>query len=61
VSAAPAAPLVARTKRLLIGRPRSTHELEDTLLSKTLALPIFSTDTISYVAYASEAAMEVLI
>lgn len=54
-------PFVARTKRLLIGRPRSTGELEDTLLSKTLALPIFSSDPISSVAYASEAAMAVLV
>jgi len=61
VSAAPAAPLVARTKRLLIGRPRSNRELEETLLSKTLALPIFSSDPISSVAYATEAAMAVLI
>jgi amino acid transporter len=55
------APLAARTKRLLIGRPRATRELEDTLLSKFLALPIFSSDPISSVAYASEAAMAVLV
>jgi amino acid transporter len=55
------APLVARTKRLLIGRPRATRELEDTLLSKFLALPIFSSDPISSVAYATEAAMGVLV
>ena len=54
-------PFVARTKRLLIGRPRTTGELEDTLLSKTLALPIFSSDPISSVAYATEAAMAVLV
>ena len=61
MSAAPAAPLVARTKRILIGRPRSSRELDETLLSKTLALPIFSSDPISSVAYATEAAMAVLI
>ncbi|HSC51820.1 MAG TPA: APC family permease, partial [Gaiellaceae bacterium] len=67
MSAEPAAhppfkrPFVARTKRLLIGRPRSTGELEDTLLSKTLALPIFSSDPISSVAYATEAALTVLV
>jgi amino acid transporter len=55
------APLVARTKRLLIGRPRASREIEDTLLSKTLALPIFSSDPISSVAYATEAAMAVLV
>ncbi len=54
-------PFVSRTKRLLIGRPRSTRELEDTLLSKTLALPIFSSDPISSVAYATEAALTVLV
>jgi amino acid transporter len=54
-------PFVARTKRVLIGRPRSSRELEDTLLSKTLALPIFSSDPISSVAYATEAAMAVLV
>ena len=42
-----AVPLAVRTKRLLIGRPRATRELEDTLLPKTLALPIFSSDPIS--------------
>jgi hypothetical protein len=52
---------VARTKRLLIGRPRATRELEETLLSKTLALPIFSSDPISSVAYATEAALAVLV
>jgi amino acid transporter len=55
------APLVARTKRLLIGRPRASGEIDETLLSKTLALPIFSSDPISSVAYASEAAMAVLV
>ena len=48
-------------KRRLIGRPRATHELEDTLLSKALALPIFSSDPISSVAYATEAALAVLV
>ena len=48
-------------KRRLIGRPRATHELEDTLLPKTLALPIFSSDPISSVAYATEAAVAVLV
>jgi amino acid transporter len=54
-------PLAARTKRLLIGRPRATRELEGTLLPKTLALPIFSSDPISSVAYATEAALAVLV
>src|SRR5436190_15859908 len=48
-------------KRLLIGRPRPTHELGETLLPKFLALPIFSSDPISSVAYATEAALVVLV
>jgi amino acid transporter len=53
--------LLDGAKRRLIGRPRATHELEDTLLPKTLALPIFSSDPISSVAYATEAALAVLV
>jgi amino acid transporter len=48
-------------KRLLIGRPRATYEYEQTLLPKWLALPIFSSDPISSVAYATEAALAVLL
>src|SRR6188474_661223 len=48
-------------KRLVVGRPRATGELHDTLLSKTLALPIFAADPLSSVAYATEAALAVLI
>jgi amino acid transporter len=48
-------------KRLLIGRPRPTREVGETLLPKTLALPIFASDPFSSVAYATEAAMVVLV
>src|SRR6266511_71728 len=48
-------------KRTLIGRPRATGEMEETLLSKRLALPIFASDPLSSVAYATEAALVVLI
>jgi amino acid transporter len=48
-------------KRVAIGRPRATRELGDTLLPKFLALPIFSSDPISSVAYATEAALAVLV
>ena len=48
-------------KRVLVGRPRASRELHETLLSKTLALPIFSADPLSSVAYATEAAMVVLV
>src|SRR5207247_3849454 len=53
--------VAAGAKRRLIGRPRATQELEETLLPKTLALPIFSSDPISSVAYATEAALAVLV
>jgi amino acid transporter len=48
-------------KRVVVGRPRATGEMHDTLLSKTLALPIFASDPLSSVAYATEAALAVLI
>ncbi len=47
-------------KRAVIGRPRTTAELGETLLSKKLALPIFAADPLSSVAYATEAALVVL-
>jgi hypothetical protein len=37
-------------KRVLVGRPRASGELHETLLSKTLALPIFAADPLSSVA-----------
>src|SRR6266540_4431953 len=48
-------------KRILVGRPRATGELGETLLSKKLALPIFASDPLSSVAYATEAALAVLV
>jgi len=48
-------------KRLIVGRPRASGEMHETLLSKTLALPIFAADPLSSVAYATEAALAVLI
>ncbi len=48
-------------KRTLIGRPRATGEMDDTQLSKKLALPIFASDPLSSVAYATEAALVVLV
>ena len=48
-------------KRTLIGRPRASGELDDTRLSKRLALPIFASDPLSSVAYATEAALVVLV
>jgi amino acid transporter len=50
-----------RLRRVLVGRPMRTHQAEDELLPIPLALPIFAADAISSVAYATEAAMVVLL
>ena len=47
-------------KRLILGRPISNAEEGEERLSKTLALPIFSSDAISSSAYASEEILIVL-
>ncbi|HEX7312140.1 MAG TPA: APC family permease [Gaiellaceae bacterium] len=48
-------------KRLLVGRPMASAQMDDTLLSKFLALPVFASDPLSSVAYATEAALVVLV
>jgi amino acid transporter len=48
-------------KRILVGRPMATGQMDETLVSKFLALPIFASDPLSSVAYATEAAMVVLV
>ena len=48
-------------KRALVGTPMPSHAMEETLLRKTLALPIFASDALSSVAYATEAALIVLV
>jgi amino acid transporter len=50
-----------RVKRLVVGRPMSSGQVEETLLPKWLALPIFASDPLSSVAYATEAALVVLL
>jgi amino acid transporter len=50
-----------RIKRYVVGRPMASGDADDQLLGIPLALPIFSADAISSVAYATEAAMVVLI
>ena len=50
-----------RARRLVVGRPMRTGQLEETLLPKTLALPIFASDPLSSVAYATESALVVLV
>jgi amino acid transporter len=48
-------------KRLLVGRALSIYSQEHQLLPKTLALPVFSSDPLSSVAYATEEMMLVLV
>ncbi|HEY4411603.1 MAG TPA: APC family permease [Gaiellaceae bacterium] len=50
-----------RARRLIVGRPMRTGQMEETLLPKFLALPIFASDPLSSVAYATESALVVLI
>ncbi len=50
-----------RLKRIVVGRPMANNEYEETLLPKWLALPIFASDPLSSVAYATEAALVVLV
>jgi amino acid transporter len=47
-------------KRLLLGRPLRNEALGDTLLPKKLALPVFASDAMSSVAYATEEILLVL-
>ena len=50
-----------RVKRAVVGRPLASDELEETLLRKLIALPVFASDPLSSVAYATEAALAVLV
>src|SRR5207244_9665075 len=43
-----------RLRRLVLGSPISTEHAEHTLLRKILALPVFASDAISSVAYATQ-------
>jgi amino acid transporter len=47
-------------KRLIVGRPKSSGELEHTLLPKFIALPVFSSDPLSSNAYATQETLLVL-
>jgi amino acid transporter len=44
-------------KRILVGRQVASSKMEHTLLPKVLALPVFSSDALSSVAYATEEMM----
>jgi amino acid transporter len=48
-------------KRVLVGRAKSSHQLEHTLLPKIIALPVFSSDPLSSNAYATEEILLVLL
>jgi amino acid transporter len=48
-------------KRLLVGRQVATSRMEHTLLPRIIALPIFSSDALSSVAYATEEILLVLV
>ena len=48
-------------RRSLVGRIMSSDRQEEELLPKRLALPIFASDALSSVAYATEAALAVLV
>jgi amino acid transporter len=48
-------------KRLLVGPAMASSRMEHTLLPKVLALPVFSSDPLSSVAYATEETMHVLL
>src|SRR5512134_2289930 len=51
----------AVAKRILVGRAKASHLLEHTLLPKTIALPVFSSDALSSNAYATEEILLVLL
>lgn len=48
-------------KRIFLGRPLASEDLGHTLLPKILALPVFASDALSSVAYATEEILHVLI
>ena len=48
-------------KRLVVGRALASHKADHQLLPKFLALPVFSSDPLSSVAYATEEMMLVLV
>ncbi|CAN5121019.1 APC family permease [soil metagenome] len=51
----------ATLKRVALGRPQATQEYRHSLLPKWMALPIFSSDPFSSVAYATQEMMLVLV
>ena len=52
--------ILGATKRVLVGRPMQSERLGHTLLPKRIALPVFASDALSSVAYATEEILIVL-
>ena len=52
--------MVSALKRLVVGRPLRSDRLGEQLLPKRLALPIFASDPLSSVAYATQEILLVL-
>jgi amino acid transporter len=52
--------ILGTAKRLLVGRPMQSERLGHTLLPKKIALPVFASDALSSVAYATEEILIVL-
>src|SRR5258708_36989748 len=52
--------LFGLTKRVLVGRPMQSEHMGHTLLPKKIALPVFASDALSSVAYATEEILIVL-
>lgn len=52
--------LGAVMKRIVVGRPMHHGELEHTLLSKRIALPVFASDALSSMSYATQEVLIVL-
>src|SRR3954466_14973811 len=46
--------MVGTLKRLLVGRPLSSAQMEEQKISKTIALAVYSSDALSSTAYATE-------
>ncbi|MFJ2532514.1 APC family permease [Microbacterium maritypicum] len=50
-----------RAKRILIGEPLTSQQVDDQLLPKRMALPIFASDALSSVAYAPQELVMILL
>src|SRR6195256_3326999 len=53
-NARPRSGMAGLFKRMVVGRPLATTQMEEQRLSKTIALAVFSSDALSSTAYATE-------